>query len=92
MISQHFTFPNLKKMTEDFVTSCGTCQRYKITGKCKYGKVPQLTSALRNYAPWEKIMVDRAGTWAVKYNLPFGETNVITEELKLQLVVNSATN
>ena len=76
------TFPNLKK----------TCQRQKITGKHKYGKIPQLTSSLRNYTPWEKIIVDGAGTWVVKYNSPFEETNVITKELKLQSVVKSATN
>ena len=92
MMAQHFSFPNLKKMTKDFVTSCDTCQRHTIMGKHKYGKIPQLASAPRNRFPWEKIMVDGAGAWSVKCGSPFGKTNSIMEEPKLQLAVNSATN
>ena len=37
-------------------------------------------------------MVDGAGAWSVKCGSPFGKTNSIMEEPKLQLAVNSATN
>ena len=80
----HLVTKGIKK-NKDFVTSCDTCQRHKIMGKCKKCKIPQLKSALKNYSPWEKIMVDRAGTWLEKYNSLFGETDVITEELKLSI-------
>ena len=37
-------------------------------------------------------MVDGGGTWSVKYNSPFRKTDIITEEIELLSVVDSATN
>ena len=55
----------MRKQVEDFISSCDTCQKKKITGKNKYGKVP-LVPALRDKQPWEYIQVDCAGSWTVR--------------------------
>ena len=57
----------MRKQVESHVSSCDECQRYKITGQHKHGKLP-LVPALRDKKPWEKIQVDCCGPWKVKVN------------------------
>ena len=70
-MSQFFYFPGMKAMIESHVKTCEACQLYKITGRKKYGKVPQVT-ALRNFAPFEKVHVDLCGPFTVRIEKPDG--------------------
>ncbi len=76
-IGTHFGYPGIRKDLEEFVQTCDTCQRYKITGKKQYGKIP-LTPALRDKEPWQTIHIDCTGPWDITYE------NEITRELQTQ--------
>ncbi|KAL7523869.1 hypothetical protein ACHAWF_000709 [Thalassiosira exigua] len=62
----------MRKQVDDFVKSCDECQRYKITGKRDYGKLPAVP-ALRDREPWEKIQVDCAGPWTIRVKTSSGK-------------------
>ena len=59
-------------MVSDYIRTCDTCQRYKTGRSNNHGLIP-LTGALRDKKPWEKIMVDCAGSWKVRVKLSTGE-------------------
>jgi transposase InsO family protein len=62
-ISQHFTWPSLRKQVENFRKHCNTCQHYKAQRK-KYGHVPILDKQqIAN--PWHSIAVDTIGPWII---------------------------
>lgn len=64
-ISQIFGWRGMRAQVEDYVKSCDECQRHKIVGKPKYGKLP-LVPALRDKEPFEKVHVDCVGPWTVR--------------------------
>jgi hypothetical protein len=66
-IGQTFAWKGLRTMVENHVATCDSCQRNKVSNKKQYGKLP-LVPALRNKEPWEKIQVDCAGPWTIRYN------------------------
>jgi hypothetical protein len=64
-ILQILGFPALKRMVEEIIKSCGTCQRHKQSNKKLYGKLP-LVSALRDKEPLECIHVDCIGPFKIQ--------------------------
>ncbi|KAL7463900.1 hypothetical protein ACHAXS_004253 [Conticribra weissflogii] len=76
-IKVHFGYPGIRKDLEELVRSCDICQRYKITGKKNYGKIP-LTPALQDKEPWEVVHIDCTGPWDIQYE------NDITGEIQNQ--------
>ena len=46
----HFNWPGMSKTLETYTLPCDVCQRFKITGNKKYGKLP-LASDWDKYGP-----------------------------------------
>lgn len=55
----------MAKDITDYVKKCPECQRFKITGKKSYGKLP-LTTFDRS-KPWDVVHVDMIGLWTVNF-------------------------
>ena len=66
IISTHFEWPGWQKDVNNFVNTCYECQRFKITGKKSYGKIP-LSSSLHDETPWQQLHVDLCGEQSVNF-------------------------
>ena len=88
-IGSTFGWKGIKAQVEAYVNSCNSCQRNKIQGQKKYGKLP-LVQALRDRVPWEKIQVDCAGPWTIRVrNSVTGE--IVEHKIKILSVVELST-
>ena len=88
-IGSTFGWKGIKAQVEAYVNSCDSCQRNKIQGQKKYGKLP-LVQALRDRVPWEKIQVDCAGPWTIRVrNSVTGE--IVEHKIKILSVVELST-
>jgi hypothetical protein len=56
----------MRSQIEEHIRTCDQCQRHKIVGKPHYGILP-LVPALQDKKPFEKVHVDCAGPWTVKF-------------------------
>ena len=66
---QHFDWPGSVEQVKSHVKKCPKCQKFKLTGVKKYGKVP-LSDADDSYStPFHTVQVDMVGPWSVKFNM-----------------------
>ena len=86
----HFNWPGMSKSIEQFTKTCDICQRYKITGNKKYGKLP-LATDWDKYGPWECIHVDMVGPWKIRYKLT-KTSKIIPVELLALTMIDRGTN
>ena len=81
----------MAKNIADYVKKCPDCQRFKITGKKNYGKLP-LTTFDRN-KPWAVVHVDLIGPWTVKFTqVRDNVTTIIKKEFKALTMLERATS
>jgi len=74
-IACYFWHPHLDTKVQQIISTCDTCQRYKLPG-IGYGELPPRTAELM---PWTGLQVDNIGPW--KVTLPNGnevEFNAVT--------------
>ena len=45
---------------------CSACQKYKITGAKKHGKIP-LRTGREKVEPWASVTVDCIGPWVIQF-------------------------
>ena len=57
MMRIHFNWPGITKALLTYSSTCDICQRFKIPGNKKYGKIP-LASDWDKYGPWECVHID----------------------------------
>ena len=81
----HFNWPGMTKTIENYVKNCDICQKNKITGNKKYGKIP-LAEEWDNFNPWECVHVDMVGPWKVKYKLTISEKTISIDLLALTMI------
>jgi len=67
-IKQHFNWPGMGKNSAVFSSSCNLCQKYKITGQKKYGKIP-FAENMQDIDPWDCVHIDMIGAWNVTFKL-----------------------
>ena len=60
-MSKVFHHPDLKRLVESYIKTCGPCQRNKRSKK--YGWLPE---KIVDSNPWEVIAVDLIGPWKIK--------------------------
>jgi hypothetical protein len=63
-MSMHLYHPKLKKVCEDVIRPCDSCQRFKLPGK-GYGEMPARNPQV---APWHEVAVDLIGPWKITVN------------------------
>ncbi len=61
-INAHMHNPRLRATCESVVSTCDTCQRFKLPGR-GYGETPPRTALV---APWHEVAVDLIGPWKIK--------------------------
>ena len=83
-----FGWKGLRQQVDEYVRTCEQCQKMKITGKNKYGKLP-LVPALRDKDPWEKVQVDCCGPWSIKTKLSDGK--VLEYKIHLMSMIDLCT-
>ena len=81
----HFNWPGMTKTIENYVKNCDICQKNKITGNKKYGKIP-LAEEWDNFNPWECVHVDMVGPWKVKYKLTTSGKTITVDLLALTMI------
>ena len=64
-IRQYFNWPGASTFIEHYVKKCGICQKYKITGAKKYGKIPPPDESQSSVPPFHTIHVDMIGPWKI---------------------------
>jgi hypothetical protein len=69
-LGQTFAWQGIRPQVEAYIKSCDQCQRHKIVGNHN-----MVSPALRNKDPFEKVHVDCAGPWTVRFQ------NTIANEL-----------
>ena len=62
-INKNFGWPGLIAGIKKFVKNCDKCQRYKLTARKKYGKIP--VDDRKRIEPWDEVHVDLVGPWPV---------------------------
>ena len=85
----HFNWPGMTKSLEDYSKTCDICQRYKITGGRKYGKLP-LAVDWDKYGPWQCVHVDMVGPWSIRYKLT-KNGKIITVKLLALTIIDRVT-
>ena len=60
-IRQYFDWPGAVQEIKCYVKKCSVCQKYKITGIKKYGKIPYQSSEQFSVPPFHTIHVDMIG-------------------------------
>ena len=86
----HFNWPGMKVIIDKFSKTCDICQRQKITGTKKYGKIP-LSKDWDKFGPWECVHVDMVGPWSIKFQLT-KQSKIITVSLLALTMIDRATN
>ena len=81
----HFNWPGMTKSLEDYSKTCDICQRYKITGGRKYGKLP-LAVDWDKYGPWQCVHVDMVGPWSIRYKLTKNGKTITVKLLALTMI------
>ena len=61
-INAHMYNRKLRTTCNSVVSTCDTCQRYKLPGR-GYGETPPRTALV---APWHEVAVDLVGPWKIK--------------------------
>ena len=62
-MARNFYFPNMKELITDFVKTCDTCQKVKLS----YPPLGHVPEKLSEQNPWEEVQVDIAGPWQFKF-------------------------
>ena len=62
----HFEWPGVVEDVKRHIKKCSLCQKYKITGVKKYGKVP-IVSEPQLVPPFNTVHVDMIGPWKIKF-------------------------
>ena len=68
-IRQHFEWPGSVDQVKKYVKKCPKCQKFKLTGVKKYGKVPLPDEDDSYMLPFHTVQVDMIGPWSVKFNM-----------------------
>ena len=85
---QHFDWPGAVAQIEKYIKKCPKCQKCKLTGVKKYGKVPLLDEDEADIPPFHTVQVDMIGPWSVKFNM-LGKT--VAKQIKALTMVDKAT-
>ena len=64
-VRYHYYWKGMAKDIADYVKKCSKYQRFKITGKKNYGKIP-LTTFDRSKS-WDVVHMDMIGPWTVNF-------------------------
>jgi hypothetical protein len=73
-IASTYWHPQLRNRIEQIVSTCDTCQRFKLPGP-GYGILPPREAAI---APWEEVCIDLIGPWEVQIGSEKIEFNALT--------------
>lgn len=60
-LSTHFYNPSLRRMIDDFVAKCSSCQQFKNNTR-RYGHLAPREARLQ---PWDTVAVDLIGPWTI---------------------------
>eukprot|EP00957_Ditylum_brightwellii_P202803 15331866-Ditylum_brightwellii.AAC.1 len=68
-VSKNFKWKGLMTQIKKLVSECKDCQRFKIMGVKKYGKIPLQQEEKDKTEPWQTVHVDTVGPWPVEFQL-----------------------
>ena len=66
---QNFKWPCSVEQIKRYIKKCPKCQKFKLTGIKKYGKVPLPDQDNSYTMPFHMVQVDMVGPWTVKFNM-----------------------
>ena len=84
----HFDWPGAAEEVKRFVRKCDKCQKFKITGVKKYGKIPLLQEE-ESLTPFDVVHLDMIGPWGVKFSR--GD-KTFSKDIKALTIVDRASN
>ena len=85
---QHFEWPGMVEQIKNYIKKCPICQKKKITGVKKYGKVP-FVEGNTDVPPFHTVHLDMIGPWKIKFLR--GGKKIALDILALTMV-DKATN
>lgn len=87
-IRQYFDWPGAVEQVKRHVKICSVCQKQKITGVKKYGKIPFPDSEESSVPPFHTVHVDMIGPWRVYFKI-VGKK--VYKEVQALTIVDRAT-
>ena len=88
-VQQHFDWPGAGEQIKKYIQRCSVCQKWKITGVKKYGKIPLPDSAESSVPPFHTVHVDMIGPWKVYFQV-VGKK--VSKEVQALTIVDKASN
>ena len=88
---QHYQWKGMVKDIADYIKKCLECQRFIITDKKNYGKLPLIT--FDRSKPWDVVHIDMIGPWTVTFiQVKDNVTTEMKKEFKYLITVERTTS
>ena len=87
-MNKHYSWPKMRIDIERHVVTCDTCQKFKLTAKKKYGKLPLKDNVAPE--PFEDVQVDLIGPWKIDIMQKSGRA--VRAEIKAFTIMDTGTS